>query len=457
MSIIQGMLIFFAIVCLYFLIIFILKKMELLEKFNMTIQGPFLLIHTSKGINFLKKISKKKRFWRAYGSTGVVICFIVMIIMVTIFVWQAWMIFGLDLTPEQKASLPGPETALILPGINPILPLEYIFYILLAFIVAIIVHEFSHGILALAQKIKVKSLGLIFIIIPMGAFCEPDEEELKKTQIVKRMRIYAAGPLSNFTVAFVLLLVFSFILMPSIQHIDGAEILYVYEDTTAEEIGVSPGSVIISFNDTEIITIEDFSNAINKTSPNQQVNISYSKMGVIYSDEIELKSLYNYTVSKNESFKNITFFGVGFNIYGEYFTKSLREPLTYDFPSGFSILYGLPILGYMTGYNPIASPYNYNFEIIGPLSVLPTDIFWVIVNAVYWIFWLNLLVGIFNSLPIGPFDGGHLFNDALNLIVKKLRKNLNDEKREKIVKNISLMISLIVLFLILFPFFIKYF
>ena len=110
----------------------------------------------------------------------------------------------------------------------------------------------------------------------------------------------------------------------------------------------------------------------------------------------------------------------------------------------------------MQGYNPIVSPFTDSYIITGPLSFIPDDIFWIIINALYWIFWINLAVALFNVLPIGPFDGGLLFNDAMGSLVKRFKKNLSDEQREKIVKNISITISLTVLFLIMFPFLLKY-
>ena len=59
-----------------------------------------------------------------------------MILMVLLLIWQAWAVLGF--TPAQKEAMPGPEIALVLPGINPILPLEYIGYIILALAIAII-------------------------------------------------------------------------------------------------------------------------------------------------------------------------------------------------------------------------------------------------------------------------------------------------------------------------------
>jgi len=54
-----------------------------------------------------------------------------------------------------------------------------------------------------------------------------------------------------------------------------------------------------------------------------------------------------------------------------------------------------------------------------------------------------------------PLDGGFLFNDGIRAIVKR-REHLTEEKREQIVRNISLIVSLIILFIIVFPFFVKY-
>jgi len=461
MSLIEGLLIFLSILCIYFLLVILLHKKGILEKYNISLYGPALLLRTKKVRNFLKKLASKKRFWKAYGSFGIVFCFIVMIFMVTVFIWQAGMLFGLDLTPEQKASLPGPEFALPIPGINPILPLEYIGYVILALAIAIIVHEFSHGILAIAGKLKVKSLGILYLIVPIGAFCEPDEEQLKKTDAAKRMRVFAAGPMSNFVVAFTILFILSFVFMSAVQPLDGAEILTTFEGTPADEINIPPGSRIINFNDSKIDNIDNFRNVRENINPNQTVNITYIINGNVVKDQVKLISYYAFLdpltdEQINESYINISFLGIGFTPQ-DGFTSSLKNPFTYDFPSGFIRLYALPILGYIEGYNPITSPFKENYEITGPLGVLPEAVFWAIVTALYWIFWLNLAVAVFNVLPIVPLDGGFMFNDAIRSFIKRVKKDLSDEKREKIVKNTSLVISLLILFLVIFPFFIKYF
>ena len=464
MSIIEGLLIFCTIVISYFLLVILLKKIGLLEKYNISFYGPALLLRTEKGKKFIKKISRKKRFWKAYGSFGVAFCFITMILMVTILIWQAWAVLGFS--AEEKASIPGPEVALVLPGINPILPLEFLGYILLGLVVAIIVHEFSHGILTLAGNLKVKSLGILYFIFPIGAFCEPDEEQLKNTSTIKRMRVYAAGPLSNFVVVLVSILLFSFVFMSAVQPTDGANVISIYDNTPADEIGLSAGMVITSINDTAVNDIFDFQDAMNLTKPEQTVNISYFKSEKIYNDKVQLTNYYDFAIKHvrkgeedkvNKSYKNDSFLGVKLNTYNtNVFLSSCKNPFTYKVPFGFLMLYILPLFGAFEGYNPIVAPFTDSYTITGPLGAIPSEIFWIIVNALYWIFWLNLAVGLFNVLPMIPLDGGFLFNDAIGSIISKLRKGISDENKEKIVKNITLVISLLILFSIIFPFLIKY-
>ena len=465
MSIIEGLLIFIAILSSYFMIVFILHKKGILKKYSLSFTGPFLLLRTKKGRGFLKKIASKKRFWKAYGSFAIVLAIIIMIIMVIIFVWQFSWLLGLDITAEQKAELPGPEFALVLPGINPIIPLEYLFYVILAFIIAIIVHEFSHGILTYASDLKVKTMGLIYLIVPMGAFVEPDEEQLKKTTIAKRMRIFAAGPIANFVVVLITIMLFSFVFMSSVEPIqpikEGVTVFEVIENSPADKISITKRSVILSINETELSDYENFdsrflafSQAISQINSNDTVNISYYYNGKYYDKNITVDDKYNYT-------GNITDIGKAFTgIYSfipiESHLEILKNPITTSFPDGFLFFFVLPITSYFEGYNPIVSPFTDSYEINGPLGALPAGFFWFIVNALYWVFWLNLMVGLFNVLPMGPLDGGYLFKDLIRGLVKKIKKGISEEKLEKIVKNVSLVISLTILFLILFPFLFKY-
>lgn len=122
MTIIDSILIFVSIILVYTLIVFLLHKKGILKKYNISFYGPALMWRTQKGIQFLKNRAKRTRFWRIYGNISIIFCFITMVLMTALMIMTAWLVFGF--TAEQRNALPGPEVALVLPGINPILPLE---------------------------------------------------------------------------------------------------------------------------------------------------------------------------------------------------------------------------------------------------------------------------------------------------------------------------------------------
>ena len=63
---------------------------------------------------------------------------------------------------------------LLLPGVNPFLPLLYGWF---AIVCAIAIHEGAHGVAARSLGLKVKSSGLLFFLfVPIGAFVDVDEE-----------------------------------------------------------------------------------------------------------------------------------------------------------------------------------------------------------------------------------------------------------------------------------------
>ena len=461
MTVIDGLLIFFTIVLVYFIIVLYLNKKGILKKYNITLWGPALMWRTSKGKKILKKISSKKRFWKAFGSSGVVLCFIVMIVMTALIVWQTWAI--LEFTPEQREMLPGPEFILVLPGINPIIPIDFLWYIIIGLIIAMVFHEFSHGILTLVSKLKVKSLGLLYLIVPIGAFCEPDEEELKKAKTKSRMRIYAAGPTANFVVVLVTLLIFSFGFMSAVQPVaDGAKIYSIDNNSPAESIGLEQGYVITYFNNTRIKSASDYYEVLLNTSANTSIPITYYNGQDRIDKFVYLTDLYTEHEKRgyqnNASFKGVGYLGIFLlndNVFNMYIS-ALKNPFRGGSPNAFLLVYILPLWGYFQGYNPIIAPFTNSYIITGPLSVIPGPIFWFIVNALFWIFWINLAVAIFNVLPIIPLDGGFLFNDALGAFVRRVKKGVTKEQQESISQKITVGLSLFLLFLVLFPFFIKY-
>ena len=65
-------------------------------------------------------------------------------------------------------------------------------------------------------------------------------------------------------------------------------------------------------------------------------------------------------------------------------------------------------------------------------------------SLIFWIFWLNLVLGITNALPAVPFDGGFLFMGGLSFILEKFGMK-DDEKRESLVERIGTAVTYVTL------------
>ena len=104
------------------------------------------------------------------------------------------------------------------PGVAPIIPGIDIPLVagIISLVLLLIVHEFSHGILARKAKVKLKSIGfLLFGVIPIGAFVEPDEKAVEKLNGMAQTKIFSAGIAANFVV----MLVFFAVMAPLILYV----------------------------------------------------------------------------------------------------------------------------------------------------------------------------------------------------------------------------------------------
>ncbi len=164
-----------------------------------------------------------------------------------------------------------------IPGVAPIIPGITIPLVagLLALAVLLVVHEFSHGILARIAKVKVTSSGLLLLgIIPIGAFVEPDEKSIDKLSVSAQNRISAAGVASNMLLSIlfaIVTLVFFYYIIPSYQH------SYVYivgttPNSPANGI-IAPNSTVLRWNGYAINNMSGFKVAAVADTPGANVSI----------------------------------------------------------------------------------------------------------------------------------------------------------------------------------------
>ena len=205
------------------------------------VQGPLTTVHTTYGRKLLTRLSKPRRFWRAWSNVGVGITLVVMAGMFLFLVQGA---IGTLNNPAATVT-DDPTDFLIVPGVNQFLPLAVAPEIVLGLAIALVVHEGGHGLLCRVGDIEIDSLGMVFLtVIPVGAFVEPEETSQKAADRGTRTRMFAAGVTNNFAVTAI---AFALLFGPVIGAVTvaaGAGVGGVFPGTPAEEAGIDSGDRI---------------------------------------------------------------------------------------------------------------------------------------------------------------------------------------------------------------------
>lgn len=405
------------------------KIKDRLEEKGVSLAGPFILWKTSRGKKLIEGFAAKRaRFVEWYGKAAVVITGIAMVTMFMFLVWAA-----IVAIQRLKAYNLEPYMLLGLPGLNPLIPLWYGIF---ALAVAMIVHEFSHGILSALAKVKIKSLGLLFFILPMGAFVEPDEEELKKIEKKKRVRMFSVGPASNLIVAVICSVIFSMVLMGGVNPVaHGAGITNVEDGSAADIAGIDAGMVMVSFNGVHVDEYEDFSRAVSGTRANQTVAVGIHDSSVAgevryFNATLTDKSL----ATEDEADAGKGYLGVNtMTVSTAYYHPISGADELGGYVRSISMYVVLPL----QRLSPVSGPTQDFYEVTGFWSFLPDGAFWIIANAFYWLFWLNLMVGLTNALPAVPLDGGYIFKDWLDSYFRRKRLKRNKASVRKLKEKVA--------------------
>ena len=418
--------------------------------------GSFLMWRTQRGKRFLDDVANRwPNFWRRFADLGLVIVFGVMVLMKGLLIWQATLIPSI---PKERA--PSPKLLIGLPGLNPVIPL---WYGILALAVAIIIHEFCHGFLARVAKVKVKTMGLLFFIFPIGAFVEPDEEQMMGMPRRERMRLYAAGPTSNIILAIILALVFSWGFMASLEPdeegvlITSVSLARENEDEfPAERAGIEPWMLIIQVDDERITSTDDFSDYMKGTYAGQNITVTVIEEGhrkVFWNITLVDKGDYwlkYYPDDYEPEMAGQGFLGVATADPKE-ITDRLAHPLGKHEDTSRLRNFLLYITLPFAKLQPFPETFTELYQPAGLLGFMPEGLFWLAANITYWIFWLNLMVGLTNALPATPLDGGFIFADGLTGALERIKGTmLSQEQKENLVGNVTMVFSFSILFLLLF-------
>ncbi|MGZ4916651.1 MAG: site-2 protease family protein [Halobacteriota archaeon] len=401
----------------YWLIVIYLNYRGVLARHGVSAYGPLLMLRTTRGLELLDKLAAPRRFWQVFATVGIPLTVVAMFFMLGVLLLGD---FRLLLTQPAPSALNAPRNVLLLPGINQFIPLTWG---LIGLIVTLVAHEFSHAILSRVADIKVKSLGLLLALVPIGAFAEPDESQLlgidaePETKVAtrqERLRVFTAGIMANFVVAFIALTLFFGPVLSAVTPVEGQGVVGVISGSPAEKVGIQPGMIVYQIDATNIRSDSDFQAFMNTTHDGQLVTIQATDQGT--------QRIFMATLDKNPD-QEKGFLGIrGSPQQTLNFLKGL--PAELDTFQGWAALIGFPLLIFSGFTGNLVSFY----QPIGWAAPLGNSFFWI-ANALLWIGWINFYVGLFNCLPAGPLDGGQIFKELFKSLTEKIIKDRREQER----------------------------
>jgi membrane-associated protease RseP (regulator of RpoE activity) len=350
-----------AIIGIFWLVIYFIAQyigVEKLQEKGVEAGTPLFFMWKTERLNaFLTRMGKK--FPIIFFNIGIVAGFGGMIF--------AFYMFGENLIKFFIQPADAGGVVPIIPGVTITgLPLVYM---LIGLAVAILTHEFAHGLASSRDNITIKSSGLLAFFVLFGAFVEPDEEAFEKEASPRaRMRMLAAGSYANLAWSFVFLAIlvnFGTIASIAYNPPSGAYIYQLSPGSPGAE-ALSVGDVIVGLNDTEIDSWAAVSVFMVNATAGSQLTIHTLDGDV--------------TIILAASDTNET--------------------------KGYIGVYGTDYWEPKAGWNLILSPM-------------------VIFHAQQIVFWCYLILislALFNLLPIPMLDGDKLLSNGLSLYIKDERK-----------------------------------
>jgi membrane-associated protease RseP (regulator of RpoE activity) len=302
-----------------------------------------------------------------------------------------------------------PLANLGLPGINPYIPIVDGW---IALVVAMIIHEGAHGIIARSLDLPVKSSGLILLLgfIPIGAFVDVDESALKVAKASYSGRVLAAVAGINLVFGVICLIILVAIVGAFSPAASGAGIVNVGTGTPAFNAGVKPGDIITQVNGVSITDLNSVLGPNTTLKAGEYVNLTVYRDGrIMQFTKVQLACcdiIENLQTKQNVSYPYI---GVAQVTASELTTTVSQYVSPLNNPWQYVCIPTLPVCqGRVPFSDSMGGFYNSPLGSAGaPLA-----------NLMYWFFFLNFNLAVFNALPIYPLDGGQAFAVGIKALGK---------------------------------------
>ncbi len=476
---------------------------------GLSVRGPMVMYRTQRGQRLMGGLGSHRRLCSAFATVSTAISVMLMAVMIF---FMATAVINLPYAFTSSGTASFASTGLNLT--------HFIVFGVIALMVSMVIHEFAHGVQSKANGIRVESSGLMYAVVPLGAFVEMNEEDTDKASLRSRMSVYSAGISVNFVAAVVSFLVFSVLMLGSVGTVagvsdDGAGVYGVAPGSPADDAGIPAGAVITEIDGTavtageymgyytltdeqdygssthtvtylteggertaetvlglyvssvspdspaaeaglpddvminsiatgsetyDIYGVRTFRDFISSSEQGQVVTITYTVLG---SGLTESKTL---TLGDNNG---IGYIGIGVSYSGiSFITPGYIMGTASDPAFGASGLADgvMKVLNYpfnsWSGFSPVPEHCQWWFDAPGG------DIFWIVASLFYWMFWVNILLGITNAIPAVPFDGGFLLRGWINQLLDRIE--YRDQKtREAVAENITRAVSGFMIFLLI--------
>jgi membrane-associated protease RseP (regulator of RpoE activity) len=379
---------------------------------------PLILIHTPFGLQFFDRIAKW-RISKVYADFNTYLMPLITALAIFLIIGSLMIMFSNAAAREGIRGV-GPQANLLIPGLNPYLPITYGW---VALVITIIIHEAGHGIVARVYNIRVDSTGIVlFLGLPIGAFVNIEREELNNATLKQKSAVLTAGPLNNMILAGMTLLALYFVIstltpLPA-NPADlkfGVMVISVSGGSLAESVGMTQGSTIQYVAGQEVMELEDLGDLL-RANLGQAIEITWTEQG---GNAVTRDVMLPTTVELNGGVLGVTVTPLAPDsqvVLDRYKGAFGTNPL--------AILLPPTMQEGAVPYSDLMAP-KYTSSVFG-------DAYAPIANMLFWLWFINFNVGIFNALPIGPLDGGQLYGAMIE----------NRAKSRVLAKNATTLLTL---------------
>ena len=324
----------------------------------------FFLYRTKKGIGFMKKFGQKHKYLiTLFASFGVIVSIYFLLKLPEQFFEMLIDLIGTvgDVKSQFGLVLPGIK----IPGSAFFIPF---WYGIISLFTVVVLHEVAHGIAAISEGVRINNTGFGFLLFIPVFFVEPDEKQMMKKSHMTRARVAAAGPFMNLSLAFLVGLFLTYVLVPlgsSLFMFGGVIIEDISPGMPAELAGIVPGTIITKINGQKINDLSHFIETLDGSFIGQETTFT-SKEG----EDFVLQTV------KDPNNESRALFGISFD------------------------------------KNTVLTQKGEDWGVV-------TKLFTVFSTFLQYFIFLSLGIGIMNFLPVWAVDGGQIFYNLASIIFKK--------------------------------------